>query len=216
MPMPTAATRNSAMRTMSRAMPFSLLRLLRFRRLRLPIMEEVLLSCSPRLVIHQASGPHQCHHRPDAGPHINARGCRRQKIDREADRLDTICGGGTAVQYCRARRIVDALGQGDDVAKLVIGLKDRKIFEAADGSVVGGIACSPSRIARYVQPASVGQRVPRRIDPRHSAIDDILPFLTPRRVGLGKGIVYTIFRLLAALDGTGTGSGGRGIARRVH
>src|SRR5260370_6696982 len=172
MPMPTAATRNSAMRTMRRGMLFSLLRLLR--RLRLPIMEEVLLSCSPGLVIHQASGPHQCHHRPDAGPHINARGCRRQKIDREADRLDTICGGGTAVQYCRARRIVDALGQGDDVAKLVIGLKDRKIFEAADGSVVGGIACSPSRIARYVQPASVGQRVPRRIDPTHSAIKAIL------------------------------------------
>src|SRR6266853_6518601 len=146
MPMPTAATRNSAMRTMRRAMPFSLFRLLR--RLRLRIWKKS--SLVVHLVIHQASGPHQCHHRPDAGLHINPRGCGRQKINSEADRLDTTCGGGTAVQYCRARRIVDALGQGDDVAKLVIGLKDRKIFEAADGSVVGGIACSPSRIARYV------------------------------------------------------------------
>src|SRR6266404_2005751 len=212
MPMPTAATRNSAMRTMRRAMPFSLLRLLC--RLRLRIWKKSSLSCSPGLVIHQASGPHQCHHRPDAGLHINPRGCGRQKINSEADRLDTICGGGTAVQYCRARRIVDALGQGDDVAKLVIGLKDRKIFEAADGSVVGSIACSPGRVARYVQPASVGQRVSRGIDPRHSAIDDILQFLTPRS-GLGKGIVYAIFRALAALDVTGTGSGERGIARGV-
>src|ERR1700674_6026699 len=170
-------------------------------------MEEVLLSCSPALVIHQASGSHQCHHRPDAGLHINPRDCGRQKIDSEADRLDTICGGGTAVQYCRARRSGDVLGQGDEVAKLVIGLKDRKILEAADGSVVGSIGCSPGRVARYVQPASVGQRVPGPITPRTSAIDDILQFLTPRS-GLVKGIVYTIFRLLAALDVTGTGSGG--------
>src|SRR5260370_10223295 len=203
MPMPTAATRNSAMRTMRRAMPFSLLRLLR--RLRLRIMEEVLLSCSPGLVIHQASGPHQCHHRPDAGLHINPRGCGRQKIDSEADRLDTICGGGTAVQYCRARRSGDVLGQGDDVAKLVIGLKDRKILEAANGGGVGRIGCSPSRVARYSHTASVSQRVPRRIDPRHSTIDNILQFLTPRN-GLVKGIVYSICRLLAPLDATGTRS----------
>src|SRR6266404_8656688 len=213
MPMPTAATRNSAMRTMRRAMPFSLLRLLC--RLRLRIWKKSSLSCSPGLVIHQASGPHQCHHRPDAGLHINPRGCGCQKINSKADRLDTSGGGGTAVQYCRARRIVDALGQGDDVAKLVIGLKDRKILEAADGGVVGAIGRSPGCTTRDVQPTSVGQRVPRRIDPRHSAVDHILQFLTPRRVGLGKGIVYTIFRLLAALDVTGTGSGGRGIARRV-
>src|SRR6266436_3720226 len=214
MPMPTAATSKSAMRTMSRAMPFSLLRLFpRLRRLRLRIWKKS--SLVVHLVIHQASGSHQCHHRPDAGLHINARGCGCQKIDSKADRLDTICGGGTAVQYCRARRIVAALGQGDDVAKLVIGLKDRKILEAADGSVVGSIGCSPGRVARYVQSASVGQRVSRNIDPRYSAIDDILQFLTPGS-GLGKGIVYSIFRLLAALDGTGTGSGERGIARRVH
>src|SRR6267378_6143234 len=152
MPMPTAATRNSAMRTMRRAMPFSLLRLLR--RLRLRIWKKS--SLVVHLVIHQASGSHQCHHRPDAGLHINARGCGCQKINSEADRLDTSDGGGTAVQYCRARRSGDVLGQRDDVAKLVIGLKDRKIFEAADGSIVGGIGHSPGRVPRYAQPPSVG------------------------------------------------------------
>src|SRR6202023_1969704 len=133
-------------------------------------------------------------------------------MNREADRLDATYGTGTAVQYCRASGVSDVLGQGDDVAKLVIGLKDRKIFEAADGSVVGGIGGSPGRATRYVQPASVGQRVSGRVVPRHSAIDDILQFLTPRS-GLGKGYDSILFRLLAALDVTGTGSGGRGIPR---
>src|SRR5258708_3325366 len=178
MPMPTAATRKSAINTMSRAMPRSLLRgLRRLRRLRLGIWKKS--SSVVHLVIHQASVPHQGHYWPHAGFHINARSSVRQKIDGEADRLDTTCGTGAAVQYCRARRIVDGLGQRDDVAKLVIGLKHRIIFEAADGSVVGGIGRSPGRATRYTQPASVGQRVSRCIDPRHSAVDDILQFLTP-------------------------------------
>src|SRR5258708_24956794 len=124
--MPTAATRKSAIRTIRRAMPRSLLRGLRLR-----IWKKS--SSVVHLVIHQASVPHHCHYRPHPGFHINARGCIRKKINSEADRLDTICGGGTAVQYLPARRSGDVLGQRDDVAKLVIGLKHPVIFEAADG-----------------------------------------------------------------------------------
>src|SRR5258708_1582807 len=146
MPMPTAATRKSAINTMSRAMPRSLLRgLRRLRRLRLGIWKKS--SSVVHLVIHQASVPHQGHYWPHAGFHINARSSVRQKIDGEADRLDTIDGTGAAVQYCLARRIVDCLGQPADFAKLVIGLKHRLIFEAADRNRVCVICLSPGRSA---------------------------------------------------------------------
>src|SRR5713101_1978456 len=97
MPMPMAAIRNSAMRTMSRAMPRSLLR--RLRRLRLRIWKN-LSNCSPGLVIHQASVPHQCNHWPDVGLQIKAGDSVCQKIDSQADRLNARGGSGGARQCC--------------------------------------------------------------------------------------------------------------------
>src|ERR1035437_4212459 len=169
MPMPMAEIRKSAKRAMSRAIPRSLLR-----RLRLYISKKSSL-CSPGLVIHQASVPNQCRHWPDVSLQINAGGCVGQKIDREADRLNTTCvGTEAAVQDCRAARAGVDHGQRDDDAILVVGLKDRKILEAANGCVVGGIGVSPGRITCYRQPVSVG--ISAR---RHSAIDDVLQFQTP-------------------------------------
>jgi len=99
---------------------------------------------------------------------------------------------GPQFSIAEPAELVMSWGKGTMFAKLVIGLKDRKIFEAADGSVVGGIGCSPGRATRYVQPAPVGQRVPGCVVPGHSAIDDILQFLTPRS-GLGKGYDSILF-----------------------
>src|SRR5258708_16640060 len=142
--MPVAGSRNSDMRAMSRGMASSLLR--RLRRLRLRIWKN-LSNCSQGLVIHQASVPHQCNHWPDVGLQIKTGDSVCQKIDSQADRLNARDGSGGARQCWPVRCVGDAQGQLDDEAILVIGLKDRIIFEAANRSVVCVISDStPSRM----------------------------------------------------------------------
>src|SRR5438876_41932 len=170
------------------------------------------------LVVHQASVPHQCRHRPRVGLQIDPGRRICQEVDGEADRLDTTYGTDAARPYLRAAWGSDVLGQLDNAAILVIDLKDRITFEGADSGVVSSIGGSPVSVTCYQQPAAV-----LRSAAGYSAIDHVLQFLTERSVrglALGGGQDPRHFRHLAALDGTGTGCGrwiiARGIYQAIH